>query len=295
MIPRDVIKKIRRIQITTDRKVTDVFAGQYQSVFKGVGMEFHEVRKYMPGDDIRSIDWNVTARMGDPFIKKFIEERELTIMFLLDVSMSNRFGTKRRLKNELAAEVCSALAFSAIYNNDKVGMITFTDKVEKYIPPRKSPKHGLRVIREALYNDPEGRGTDLNSALEYLNRIITRSAIVFVISDFLCKDDYKKTLSITNRRHDVIAVNVNDPGEIKMPDAGLVRLRDAETGEEMTVDTSDRRARAFFAKKALKKRNINRELFRSVNVDSIDVSTDRPYAGPLLRFFRMRERRLHAG
>jgi len=291
MIPKEVIRKIRRIQITTSRKVTDIFAGQYQSVFKGMGMEFDEVREYMPGDEIRSIDWNVTARMGHPFIKKFVEERELTIMILLDVSMSCRFGTAGRIKSDLAAELCSVIAFSAIQNNDKVGMLTFTDRVEKYIPPRKGVRHVLRVIREAIYNKPQGARTDINNILEHLNRVATRQTITFLVSDFLAAD-YKKTLSITNKRHDVIAVTVTDPAELVLPKAGMVKMHDAETGRPVVIDTSDPKIRALYEERAEKLIGGRQELFKSVNVDSVDIRTDRSYVEPLIRFFRMRERRM---
>ena len=291
MIPKDIIRKIRRIQITTSRKVTDVFAGQYQSVFKGVGMEFDEVREYLPGDEIRSIDWNVTARMGHPYIKKFVEERELTIMILLDVSMSCRFGTVNTIKSDIAAEICSVIAFSATQNNDKVGMITFTDRVEKFIPPRKGLRHVLRVIREALYNNPEGEGTDINNVLEHLRRVTSRRTITFVISDFFAPD-YKKTLSIINKRHDVIAVTVTDPAEINLPDSGLIKLHDAETGEPSVIDTSDGRMRRLYADRTGKLITGRHQLFRSVNVDNIDIRTDKSYVDPLIRFFRTRERRI---
>ncbi len=291
MIPREIINKIRRIQITTSRKVTDVFAGRYKSIFKGAGMEFDEVREYLPGDEIRSIDWNVTARMGHPFIKKFAEERELTIMILLDVSNSCRFGTSERLKSELAAEICSVIAFSAVQNNDKVGMFTFTDRVEKYIPPRKGLKHVLRVIREALYNQPEGTGTDINHILEHLNKVTTRSMTTFIISDFFA-ENFKKKLAITNKRHDVIAVTIADPAEFDVPDAGIVKMHDAETGEEFEMDTSDPEAREIYRRQAndfMEKRDM---VFKSVNVDNVVINTDRSYVEPLIRFFRMREKRL---
>ncbi|MFH1799197.1 MAG: DUF58 domain-containing protein [Candidatus Omnitrophota bacterium] len=291
MIPKEVIKKIRSIQIRTSRKVTDVFAGQYQSVFKGLGMEFSEVREYLPGDEIRSIDWNVTARMGHPFVKKFMEERELTIMILLDVSMSSKFGTLGYIKSDLAAELCSVIAFSAVQNNDKVGMITFTDHVEKFIPPRKGIRHVLRVVREAIYNKPEGKGTDLNMILEHLNRVARRRTITFVISDFFAAN-FKKTLSITNKRHDVIAVNVMDPAELKLPNAGVVKLHDAETGERYVIDTSDAKTRDFYETQMQERIERQHQLFRSINVDSIDIHTDVSYTEPLIRFFRMRERRL---
>ncbi len=291
MIPKDIISKIRRIQITTSRKVSDVFAGQYLSVFKGIGMEFDEVREYTPGDEIRSIDWNVTARMGHPYVKKFVEERELTIMILLDVSMSCRFGTLGRTKDDLAAEICSVLAFSAIQNNDKVGMITFTDGVEKFIPPRKGVKHVLRVVREALYNKPKGTKTDINNVLEHLNRVTTRSTISFIISDFFAPD-FKKILSITNKRHDVIAITITDPAEIELPNAGIVMVHDAETGLPYTIDTSDRSVVESYKAKTKKMTEARKEVFRSVKVDNIDVKTDESYIEPLINFFKMRERRL---
>jgi len=291
MIPKEIIRKIRRIQIMTSRKVTDVFAGKYQSVFKGIGMEFEEVREYQPGDEIRSIDWNVTARMGHPYIKKFVEERELTIMILLDVSMSCRFGTVGRIKSELAAELCSVIAFSAIQNNDRVGMLTFTDRVEKYIPPRKGVRHVLRVIREAIYNTPQGSKTDINNILEHFNRVTTRQTITFVVSDFFAPD-FKKVLSITNKRHDVIAVTIIDPAELELPKAGMVKMHDAETEKPFIVDTSDPKVRVFYKERTGKMLNEQQELFRSVGVDNIDIRTDRSYVEPLIRFFRTRERRL---
>lgn len=291
MIPKEVISKIRRIQITTSRKVTDVFAGQYQSVFKGVGMEFDEVRAYLPGDEIRSIDWNVTARMGHPYIKKFVEERELTIMLLLDISMSCNFGTTGRSKNELAAELCSVIAFSAIQNNDKVGMLTFTDRVERFIPPRKGSRHVLRVIREAIYNNPRGVKTDINNILEHLNRATKHRAITFLISDFFAPD-FKKILSITNKRHDVIAVTITDPAELKLPEAGLVKLHDAETGTPYIIDTSNPEAQKLYQTRTQKLIANRHKLFRSINVDNIVIRTDQSYVEPLIRFFRMREKRL---
>lgn len=291
MIPKEVLKKIRRIQITTSRMVTDVFAGQYQSVFKGRGMEFHEVREYQPGDEIRSIDWNVTARMGHPYIKKFVEERELTVMLLLDSSMSCRFGSVNKMKNQLAAELCSVLAFSAIQNNDRVGIMIFTDKVEKFVPARKGLSHVLRVIREALYFNPEGRATDISAALEYLNKVTTRKTIAFLISDFFDKD-FKKVLSVSNKRHDVVAVTITDRRERDMPDVGIMDLRDAETGEDLVIDTGDFALRKRYREDAIKRINDRKALFRSVHVDNIDIYTDIPYTKELIRFFRMRERRM---
>jgi len=291
MIPREVLKQIRRIQITTSRVATDVFAGRYQSVFKGKGMEFHEVREYLPGDDIRSIDWNVTARTGHPYVKKFVEERELTVMLLLDASRSCRFGSVRRLKSNLAAELCSVLAFSAIQNNDRVGLIVFTDRIEKFVPPRKGLRHVLRVVREALYYKPEGRGTDIAGALEYLNKVTRRSAITFVISDFFDKD-FKKILSVSNKRHDIVAVTITDPRETDLPEIGIINLHDAETGKAFAVDTGEARFREQYRREALERTKSRRSLFRSVNVDNIDVRTDESYVRELIKFFKMRERRL---
>src|SRR3989338_1334330 len=229
MLPKEIIGKIRRIEITTSRLVTDILSGQYESVFKGRGIEFDEVREYQPGDEIRSIDWNVTARMGHPYIKKFVEERQLTVMILLDASGSSYFGTTKRFKSELAAEVSSVLAFAAIQNNDRVGLVIFTDRIEKFIPPRKGLQHVLRVIREAIYLKPKGRGTDIEGALKYLNNVMTRRAVTFIISDFFAKD-YKKSISIANKKHDVVAVTITDPRQLELPRAGIVELSDAEKG-----------------------------------------------------------------
>ena len=291
MIPKEVLQNIRRIQITTTRMVTDVFAGHYHSVFKGQGMEFEEVREYFPGDDIRSIDWNVTARMGHPFIKKFMEERELTIMFLLDLSASSSFGTVNKLKSQLAAELCSVLAMSAIKNNDKVGLITFTDRIEKVVPPGKGLSHVLRIIREALYFRPEGKGTDIPGAIDYLRRTTRRSSVTFIISDFFA-NDFRKQLSVANKRHDIIAVSVTDPRETKLPDAGIIHLKDAETGKEFFVDTSSAAVRNEYKEKAAALFAERQKLFQSIHVDHLDTRTDVPYARELIRFFRMREQRM---
>jgi len=291
MIPKEILKEIRRIQITTSRMVSDVFAGQYHSVFKGKGIEFEEVREYLPGDEIRSIDWNVTARMNKPYIKKFVEERELTVMLLLDKSASSFFGTRNQFKIQLAAKISSILAFSAIKNNDKVGLIIFTDKIEKFIPPRKGARHVLRVIRESLYYKPEGKGTDINAALEYLNRVTARKTVAFIISDFF-SSEYKKMLAVSNKRHDIVAVTINDGSELELPDAGIISLRDPETGKAFLIDTSDKKLRQEFSERAktiLKQRN---QLFFAAGVDSIDVRTDMDYSRSLFKFFRMRERRL---
>ena len=291
MIPDEMLNKIRRIDIRTSQMVNDVLGGQYQSVFKGQGMEFEEVREYQPGDEVRSIDWNVTARMGRPFLKKYVEERELTIMLLLDVSASSTFGSIEQRKDELSAELCAVLAFSAIKNNDKVGLIIFTDRIEKYVPPKKGRRHVLRVISEALSFEPEGRRTDIAVALEYLNRVTIRRTVTFLISDFMATD-YESSLRIANRRHDIIALTITDPRELELPDVGILDLEDAETGEKIRIDTKVRRVREAYQRLALDRMQAKSRILRSANVDTIDVSTDKPYIEPLLKFFRMRERRL---
>ena len=291
MIPRDILKDIRRIQITTSRMVTDVFAGQYQSVFKGKGMEFDEVREYIPGDEIRSIDWNVTARTGHPYVKKFTEERELTVMLLLDMSASSFFGTRGQLKAQLAAKICSVLALSAIKNNDKVGFIAFTDTIEKFIPPRKGLRHVLRIIREALYFKPGSCGTDIVLALEYLNRVTTRKTVAFIMSDFFAPD-FKKMLAVANKRHDIVAVTITDPAELELADVGLVKLFDPETKRDFMVDSSDKKIRLLYSSNAQQRNKQRTSIFRSVNVDCIDVRTDVPYSKSLIRFFKARERRM---
>lgn len=290
MLPKEIIRKIRRIEITTARLVTDILSGQYESVFKGRGIEFDEVREYQPGDEIRSIDWNVTARMGHPYIKKYVEERQLTVMILLDASGSSYFGTTKRFKSELAAELSSVLAFAAIQNNDRVGLIIFTERIEKFIPPRKGLQHVLRVIREALYFKPKGKGTDIAGALKYLDSVTARRAVTFIISDFFAKD-FKKPLSIANKKHDCVAVTITDPRELELPKAGLVELADAETGSIILIDTSSEKLRERYSSKS---RNIIEErskLFGSINVDHIDIRTDKPYIEELIKFFRKRERR----
>ncbi|MCX5668942.1 MAG: DUF58 domain-containing protein [Candidatus Omnitrophica bacterium] len=292
MIPKEILREIRRIQITTSRMVTDVFAGQYQSVFKGKGMEFYEVREYSAGDEIRSIDWNVTARTGHLFVKKFVEERELTVMLLLDMSASSYFGTTEQLKMQLAAKLCSLLAFSAIRNNDKVGFIAFTDRIEKFIPPRKGISHVLRVIREALYFKPQGTGTDITLVLEYLNRVTTRKTVTFIISDFL-SGDFKKMLAVANKRHDIVAVTITDPRELEFGDIGLVKLFDPEKKRDFILDTSDKGLRQEYARRNQQRIKERETLFRSLRVDTIDVRTDIPYSRSLLKFFKFRERRRH--
>jgi len=291
MLPKDVLKKIRRIEITTSKLVMDMLSGDYESVFKGRGIEFDEVREYQPGDEIRSIDWNVTARMGRPFIKKFVEERQLTVMILLDASGSAFFGTSKHLKSELAAEVSAVLAFAAIQNKDRVGLLIFTDKVEKFIPPRKGRAHVLRVIREALCFKPKGKGTDINNAIKYLNGVTARRAVTFIISDFFAKD-FKKSLSIANKRHDIIAVTITDPREMALPDVGLLELTDAESGGTYIVDTSNASLRNKYAAKSTALAESRRKLFNSVSVDHIDIFTNKPYVEEFIKFFSMRKRRI---
>lgn len=290
MIPKEILKKVRQIEIRTNREVTDVLGGQYHSVFKGRGMEFEEVREYMPGDEVRAIDWNVTARFGHPYIKKFKEERELTVMLVVDVSASGQFGSGAQSKNELAAELAAVLAFSAIRNNDKVGVILFTDRIEKYIAPEKGRRHVLRVIREILAFQPTGHGTNLELALDYLNRVQRRRAVCFLLSDFQA-DTFEKKLRIAGKRHDVVALGLRDPREEELPAVGLVELRDAEIGERALVDTFDRRVRAEFTAKARARLATLKNAFRSAGVDQIEIRTDTDYMRPLVKFFRMRERR----
>lgn len=291
MIPRELVRKIRRIQIYTNRAVNDVLAGSYHSVFKGRGMEFEEVREYQPGDDIRTIDWNVTARSGKPHIKRYREERELTVMIMVDASASGRFGTADQLKSEVAAELSALLAFSAIKNNDKVGLIMFTDRVEKFVPPGKGTEHVLRVIRDLLSFRPRGKSTSIEEAISFLGRVTTKRSVVFLVSDFL-ESGYEQSLKVINRRHDVIAVTIMDPVETEVPDLGLILIEDAETGESRLVDTGSSSFRTGYKARALQRRHELDRLFRSAAVDQIEIVTDRSFVHPLVRFFKKRERRL---
>jgi uncharacterized protein (DUF58 family) len=314
MIPREILKKIRQIEIRTNRLVSETLAGQYHSVFKGQGMNFDEVREYQPGDEVRSIDWNVTARMNHPFVKKFVEERELTLMLVVDASGSGMFGSHAQSKRELAAEIASVLAFSAIRNNDKVGLILFTDEVEKFIPPRKGRRHVLRVIREVLFFEPRRRGTDLNGALEFLLRVTPHKAIAVVISDFLgspaqargrhgrrlrpqmlllesLAQASQSMLRQANRRHDLVAVQITDRYELELPALGHLVLNDAETGEVVEINTGDARKRAAFAERQARAQADLARLFRSAGIDAIRLRTDQPYAAELGRFFEAREKR----
>lgn len=290
MIPAEVLQKVRRIEIKTKSIVDAVLSGEYHSVFKGRGVEFAEVRAYTAGDDVRSIDWNVTARMGEPFIKKHVEERELTVMLVVDASASGEFGSQRQWKGEIAVELCALLAFSAIKNNDRVGLIIFTSAVEKYIPPKKGKNHVLRVIRELLYFKPQHTGTDLAAALDYLNRVQKRRAVVFMISDFLAPA-YDTPLRITARRHDCVAISITDPREESLPAIGLIELQDLESGQTMLVDTSSKVVRDRYLQTGLRRRTERSAIFRRSGVDEIPVTTEHDYVDPLVKFFKKRERR----
>lgn len=290
MIPREILTKVRHIEIVTNRLVNEVMGGSYHSVFKGRGMEFEEVREYLPGDDVRTIDWNVTARTGNPFVKLYREERELTVMLMVDASASSWFGTVSRLKSELAAEVSALLAFSAIKNNDRVGLIIFTDRVEKFIPPKKGVNHVLRVIREVLYCRPAGRGTDLPGAVEHAMKVLRRKSVVFVISDFLAPG-LRRPLAVLNKKHDLIALRVSDPRESELPPAGLIPFEDPETGEVVFVDTFRPALRRRFAMSAEALRNETETLFKQLRIDYASLSTDRPYLEPIVGIFRRRASR----
>ncbi len=288
-LPPELFAKIKSIQIRTQRLVNDAFAGEYESAFKGRGMEFEQVREYQPGDDIRHIDWNVTARMSVPFVKEHREERELTVMLLVDVSSSGAFGTATKLKNEIAAEVAAILAYTAIRNHDRVGLVIFSDRVEHYIPPKKGRGHVWRVIREILGFRPSGRRTDLDGALEYMSKVTPRRVVAFVISDFL-DHGFERRLRTAARRHDVTAISVIDRREAVMPAIGLIELEDAETGEVVIVDTSDRQVRDGFRGLGERQRRTRSESFRAAGVGHIEIWTDEPYVDAIVRFFRTRER-----
>ena len=291
--PKEILKKIRRLELRTRRLVNAGFAGQYHSVFKGRGMNFEEVREYASGDEIRSIDWNVTARMNAPYVKKFTEERELTVMLVVDVSASGTFGSVELSKRELAAEVASILAFSAINNNDKVGLLLFSDDIELFIPPKKGRLHTLRLIREMLYFEPKGRGTNMAGALDYLNRVINRRAVLFLISDFITPD-FSKALTVSSRRHDVVAMPVRDPGESVLPDVGIITLEDSETGQQIDINTGSKSVRRGLGDLEEIRRKSLERLFRSRRIDIVPLSTTEDYLLPLRAFFEQRERRLAA-
>jgi uncharacterized protein (DUF58 family) len=286
----ELLRKVRAIEIRTRGFVNQIFSGEYHSVFMGRGMAFSEVREYMPGDDIRTIDWNVSARFNHPFIKVFEEERELTVILLVDVSGSGEFGTAARLKRETAAELCAVFAFSALKNNDKAGVILFSDAVELFIPPKKGRSHVLRIIREVLDFRPSRRGTGLGEALSFLNGAIRKRSIVFLISDFI-DDGYERPLSIAARRHDLVGVRLFDPREESIPDAGLLRVADPESGERRWIDTSSKRVRDGYARWWAGREDSRRRLLRRHGIDEVSIRTDLPYIKPLMGFFRMREKR----
>ena len=287
----EILKKIRTLEIKTRGLVETAFAGDYHSVFKGRGMNFEDVREYQPGDEIRTIDWNVTARLGTAFVKKFTEERELTVMLIVDVSASGNFGSSAQSKRELAAEVACLLAFSAIRNNDKVGLILFSDRVELFIPPKKGRSHTLRLIREILFFQPQGRGTNPALALDYLNNVVTRRAVVFFISDFQAPD-FSHALAVSGRRHDFIAIHVEDEREEVLPNIGIITLEDAETGEQIEINTGDRGIRQRFADMAEQRKADLARTLRRNNIDAIALRTGRDYLPALRSFFKQRERRL---
>lgn len=298
---RDVLRQVRQIELRTRGLVTSIFGGEYQSVFRGQGMEFSEVREYEPGDDVRNIDWNVTARTGHPYVKKHVEERELTVLLVVDLSGSEQFGTRGRFKADLAAELAAVLALSAVRNNDRVGLLIFSDHVEHVVPPRKGRRHALRLIRDVLAFQPRGRGTDIAGALDYAARLLAHRGIIFLLSDFAVRsgDDsagaaeaerWEKTLRLVSRRHDVVGVSISDPAELDLPDVGIVALQDPETGELTWVDTGRDDVHEMFSDLLTRERSETRRLFRRLGVDEIEVRTDQPYVKPLLAFFRRRER-----
>lgn len=290
MIPKDVLKEIKRIEIRTTRLVNDLFGGEYESVFKGRGIEFADVREYIPGDDIRTIDWNVTARSQHPFVKKYIEERELTVLFVVDGSASQQFGTTAKNKAQITAEICALLAFSAIRNHDKVGMVIYTDEVEKYVPIKKGRSHVLRVVREILFYKPKRKGTSLRAALEYLQKTLKRRVVLFIVSDFQ-DSGYEKSLKIISQKHDVIAIHLTDPRERKWLPSGIIQLEDSETGEPILVNSRSKNVRDLFEKQVNDELNEIDRSFKLMGIDKVNIDTSKPYAEPLIRLFKQRERR----
>jgi uncharacterized protein (DUF58 family) len=286
----EILRQVKLIELRTRGLVNSVFAGEYHSVFKGQGMEFAEVREYQPGDEVRSIDWNVTARMRRPFVKRYVEERELTVMLAVDLSGSERFGTVARFKSELATELGAVLAMSAVRNNDRVGVLLFTDRVEHVVPPSKGRRHALRVIRDLLVHEPVGKGTDIGGACEYMRRMLKQHSIVFIVSDFLAPD-IERPIKLLAQQHDVVAATVDDPSERALPDIGLARLTDPETGATIDIDTSDPSVREQFEKLAGDEREARRRMLRRLAIDEIAVSTEAGIIEPLLRFFRARDTR----
>ena len=287
MLNRELLRKVKKIELSTRHLVNEVFGGEYHSVFKGRGMEFAEVREYSPGDDIRTIDWNVSARTGVPYVKLFDEERELTVMLLVDASASGAFGTQGQMKRNLAVELSAVLAFSAVKNNDKVGLIIFTDRVEKYIPPRKGRSHVLRVIREVLNHEPQYQGTSIRTAIEFMNKVLRKRAVVFMISDFL-DHDYEKSLKQASRRHDILSFHLQDPWELALPDLGLIQIHDGETGETALVNTSRAALRNAYHERSQRRFEDLRSYFKANGLDYLPVRTDQPYVDALIGFFRKR-------
>lgn len=291
MISRELVKKLKKIEIYTSRLANDQLAGSYHSVFKGRGMAFSEVRQYQPGDDVRFIDWNVSARMNDTYVKVFTEEREMTVMLLVDLSASERFGSVEKPKIETVAEVAALLAFSAIKNNDRVGLILFTDRVERFVPPKKGRSHVMRVVTEILNANPVGRGTDLAVALDLLGGIGKRRTVAFLISDFIA-ERFESALRVVSAKHDLIPIQIVDPREDELPDVGVALVEDLETGEIIEVDTSDLDFRARYAREAQRQRAAREHLFRRLQIDHVTVQTDRDFVKPLTELFRLRQKRL---
>ncbi len=292
MIPKELLKALRKIEITTNRLANEQLSGNYTSGFKGQGLAFREVRQYQPGDDIRTIDWNVSARMHEAYVKVFVEEREMTVMLLVDVSASKNFGTHTASKARVAAEVGALCAFSAIKNNDRVGLISFSDRIEKIVPPQKGQKHVLRVIREILGAQPQGTGTDLATGLHTLAKVARRRSVAFCLSDFFCSD-YERALSLASARHDLIPILIADPRDEQLPDVGLATFEDLESGQEVLVDTSDPKVRAHYARAMMDQRNQQLRLFKKLGLDHCVVRTDRPYISPLRELFARRAKRVH--
>jgi len=290
MLTKELLKQVKQIEIRTKGLVNQVFSGEYHSVFKGRGMEFSEVREYQFGDDIRNIDWNVTARFGHPYIKVFEEERELTVMLLVDLSGSQVFGSNEKTKQQIATEISAILAFSALKNNDKVGLILFTDQIEKFVSPRKGRSHVLRIIRDLLSFEPQGNKTDIKGALEYFNHAVKKRCIVFLISDYI-DDSYERILKLIGKKHDLVGIVLNDPRESILPKAGFIKFRDAETGDVRYIDTSDRHVQTWFAVQNLKRMDQRKSLFIKSRLDSININTGGSYIKPLVDFFKMREKR----
>jgi uncharacterized protein (DUF58 family) len=289
-VPPEILRQVKLLELRTRGLVNSLFTGEYRSVFKGQGMEFSEVREYQPGDEVRSIDWNVTARMRKPYVKRYIEERELTVMLVVDLSGSERFGTRKRFKSELASELAAVLAMSAIRNNDRVGAVLFTDRIEHVVPPRKGRRHALRLMRDLLAFEPAGTGTDIAAAIDYAGKMLVHKAIIFLVSDFQ-EEELEQPLKLLAQRHDVVAVTVDDPSEHELPDLGLARFVDPETGDTLDVDTSDPDVRARFAEAVTEEITARKRLLRRLAIDEIPLHTDGGVVDPLIKFFRTRETR----